>query len=368
MNTERAVVELPGGLELQLKYVSLVLLIVQNVALVLMIKVSKLHHAPDKPSYVSSTAILCAEFMKLGVSLSLEYQRFTRDNKVATPFRRHLIRQLAKPDTMKLSVPGILYTVQSNLLFMALNLLSVGVYQVSMQLKILLTAAMSYFVLGKTLSPLQVISLVILMCGVAAVQLSQVVGDDKLSDARQQGQYQQLLGFGATVLACIISAFAGVYLEKVLKSGSFVSIWMRNVQLSLFGILIGLFTVVGKDGHRIGEFGFFGGYNWTTWIAICLQAWGGLIVAVVIKYADNILKGFATAVSILFISFVSVLAFDTKPSLLMAAGTGAVFISVLLYISNPVSAGFSRSGFKVIEPGDIDSRRAFSQNEFLGKR
>ena len=36
-----------------------------------------------------------------------------------------------------------------------------------------------------------------------------------------------------------------------------------------------------------------------------LQAFGGLVVAAVVKYADNILKGFATSVSIVVSSLVS---------------------------------------------------------------
>jgi len=35
------------------------------------------------------------------------------------------------------------------------------------------------------------------------------------------------------------------------------------------------------------------------------QAFGGLVVAAVVKYADNILKGFATSVSIIVSSLVS---------------------------------------------------------------
>jgi UDP-sugar transporter A1/2/3 len=36
-----------------------------------------------------------------------------------------------------------------------------------------------------------------------------------------------------------------------------------------------------------------------------MQAAGGITVAVVMKYADNILKGFATSLSIILSSFVS---------------------------------------------------------------
>ncbi len=38
---------------------------------------------------------------------------------------------------------------------------------------------------------------------------------------------------------------------------------------------------------------------------LCVQALGGLVVAAVMKYADNILKGFATSVSIVCSSVTS---------------------------------------------------------------
>lgn len=40
------------------------------------------------------------------------------------------------------------------------------------------------------------------------------------------------------------------------------------------------------------------------------QALGGLVVAMVIKYADNILKGFATSLSIIISALISYLVLD----------------------------------------------------------
>ena len=47
------------------------------------------------------------------------------------------------------------------------------------------------------------------------------------------------------------------------------------------------------------------GFYTKIFTVLCPQAFGGLVVAAVVKYADNILKGFATSVSIIVSSLVS---------------------------------------------------------------
>lgn len=46
-------------------------------------------------------------------------------------------------------------------------------------------------------------------------------------------------------------------------------------------------------------------YNYAVWMAVLLNSLGGLVVAMVVKYADNVIKGFATSVSIVLTSLVS---------------------------------------------------------------
>ena len=57
------------------------------------------------------------------------------------------------------------------------------------------------------------------------------------------------------------------------------------------------------------------------------QALGGIVVAAVIKYADNILKGFAAAMSIVFSSFISYfLLGDFYPTTYVGGGQQAMCI------------------------------------------
>ncbi len=59
------------------------------------------------------------------------------------------------------------------------------------------------------------------------------------------------------------------------------------------------------DARAVLENGWFQGITRLVLVIIVLGALGGLIIAAVMKYADNIVKGFATSISIVFSSIVS---------------------------------------------------------------
>ena len=103
------------------------------------------------------------------------------------------------------------------------------------------------------------------------------------------------------------------------------------MQLSTFGLIIALVTAFGKDGRAILTEGFFQGYTHWVVAVIVLQAMGGLIVAAIIKYADNILKSFAAAMSIVGSTIISAWVFDFSVSKLFALGCSLQFISIYLY-------------------------------------
>lgn len=148
-------------------------------------------------------------------------------------------------------------------------------------------------------------------------------------------------GLMAVVVSCLSSGFAGVYFEKILK-GSSASVWVRNVQLGIFGSVLGLLGLWWSEGAAVAQHGFLFGYTGLVWAVIFNQAFGGLLVAVVVKYADNILKGFATSFSIIISTVASVYLFAFRVDLLFTLGAGLVIGAVYMY-SLPKAASSSLS-------------------------
>uniref|UniRef100_A0A667Z062 Solute carrier family 35 member A3b n=1 Tax=Myripristis murdjan TaxID=586833 RepID=A0A667Z062_9TELE len=325
-----------SSLSTRLKYVSLGVLVVQTTSLVLTMRYSRTLKE-DGPRYLASSAVVSAELLKI---LACTLLVFREHNFSVRALNQVLKEEIVnKPmETMKLAVPAGIYTLQNNLLYVALSNLDAATYQVTYQLKILTTALFSVTMLGKRLGCNQWLSLLILMAGVALVQWPA-----ESADASQQTSLSagfQFVGLMAVLTACFSSGFAGVYFEKILKETK-QSVWVRNIQLglcfagrslSLFGFVFGLIGMLMYDGQRVRESGMFQGYNKITFTVVVLQALGGLVIAAVIKYADNILKGFATSLSIIMSTLISYfLLEDFNPTSVFFTGAVLVIAATFLY-------------------------------------
>ncbi|XP_067310289.1 solute carrier family 35 member A3b isoform X1 [Pseudorasbora parva] len=318
----------------QLKYVSLGVLVLQTTSLVLTMRYSRTLHS-EGPRYLASSAVVCAEVLKIVVCLLL----VLRNHSFSVRALNREIKEeiINKPLlTLKLAIPSGIYTLQNNLLYVALSNLDAATYQVTYQLKILTTALFSVSMLGKRLGLYQWLSLLILMAGIALVQWpSEITTNTQQKDLTASSQ---LMGLLAVLVACFSSGFAGVYFEKILKESK-QSVWVRNIQLGLFGLIFGLGGVFVYDGERVKENGLFQGYNNVTWTVVSLQALGGLVIAAVIKYADNILKGFATSISIILSTLISYfLLEDFDPTSVFFLGAMLVIAATFLYGFESTSA------------------------------
>lgn len=323
-----------GGWRFLKKHVSLVLLVLQTTVLVLLMRYTRSTGNANE-RYLSSTAVVAAEVLK--IALSVCAMRMSAHQTWEATFVE-ISTELKHRDTLKLAVPGLLYLIQNNLLFVALSNLDAAVYQVTYQLKILTTAMFSVFMLGRRLDLEQMLSLVLLTIGVSFVQYAEMLGSNGGAAGRKNDDDNNdpVLGLMCVLLACFSSGFAGVYLEKVMKrtdGGRTVSLWMRNVQLGMFGSVFGLMGIAmsSKEIQIVSTEGFFRGYTMLVWLVVLIQALGGLLVAAVIQYADNIAKGFATSISIVVSSLISVYLFQFRIGVHFFVGASLVITAVFLF-------------------------------------
>lgn len=364
---------------LNLKNAVLIALAVQQAGLVLVIRYSKMQEGGAK-KYVNSTAVVSAECFKIVLNVSIGLfvlaNRSRRYSKLDSGTDQSETEEASVPsttsqsssqlsytqtftklmklifhcDSVHMAVPALLYVIQNNLLFVALANLSVPVYQITNQGKLLTTAICSRIFLNRKLSWLQYLSLLILATGVALVQLSgrsNSSNNNSTSTSSLESQ-TQLIGLGAVLLSCFTSSVAGVYFEKVVKSSGgsksnsndddegtkACAVFVRNTQLALWSILMGLIPVLTSDLHVIQKNGgFFQGYNSVVLVVIVCQGLTGLLVGLVMKYADAVLKGFSTSVAVVLATLASFLIWPNHVTLdaFFLLGASLVMSSVRLY-------------------------------------
>lgn len=318
---------------------------------------------PDAARHAPSTAVLMTELTKFAlvlVVLALKH---------GASLVLFLRTTLTWAETLRFAVPALCFTLQTNVLWLGISLLDPPTYMITGQLKISLTALFAACMLGQTFHRLQLVALVLLQIGVVMVQIGQMPqrSEQESGESFDTTLVEYFIGIVAVIGACASSGFASVYFEQLLKSnhrnGSTSSshssnnvgaildatqldrvdrsklsasaavndIWVRNLQLGLFALPLSCIGMMLMDGRQVLEQGLTFGYDGYVWFAVLNSSVGGVLVAAVMKYCDNILKGFATTVSIVLAAVVSAMWFDFEVTAIFLQGTALVVVAVILY-------------------------------------
>eukprot|EP00277_Geminigera_cryophila_P044038 CAMPEP_0173080598 /NCGR_PEP_ID=MMETSP1102-20130122/16399_1 /TAXON_ID=49646 /ORGANISM="Geminigera sp., Strain Caron Lab Isolate" /LENGTH=291 /DNA_ID=CAMNT_0013954271 /DNA_START=115 /DNA_END=987 /DNA_ORIENTATION=- len=237
--------------------IALPALVIQNSALILCMKQASIVPAEDGKKALTTTVVVMVELFKVVVcSLAIQYRR-QHTGGIIAELKEEVF---AKPnESLLMLVPAFLYLAQNNLLFVAVANLEAVIYQVVSQLKILSTAAFSIAILGRKLSVQQWFSLLVLTAGCAVVQID---GSSSGPKEARPGT-SPAVGLTCALLAICTSGFAGVFVEKMLK-GSSTNMAVRNVQLGVPALVLGMMGVLLSDGAKLHD-GFFQGYTHLTW-------------------------------------------------------------------------------------------------------
>ena len=111
-----------------MKSMSLIILTLQNASLILTIRYSR---TIAGPLYFATTAVVMAETFKLVASLLIILAEHKGNVMNWASFLHQSI--IGNPvDTLKLSIPALIYTVQNNLQYVAISNLDAATFQVSL--------------------------------------------------------------------------------------------------------------------------------------------------------------------------------------------------------------------------------------------
>ncbi len=310
----------------QLGILSMFLLVFQGTALALTLRYSR---AKAETPYLPSVAVIWTEALKLAICIGAQVFVCSSEARTKGESMRNEVRRQYRDITHKsvpLLVPAALFVLQQVLVIVAASHLDAIMFQIfSQSFKIIPTAIFAVWLLGQHLSCMQWSSLPVLVIGVTLVTLNKSPEGSVPSDSNWA------LGMTASSLSGLSSAYAGVYFEKYVKGKHSASLWVRNLQLSLYGLPLSIVYAILKDYQAIHLKGLMQGFNWLTWSVVLCQVFGGLIVGMVVKYADNILKNFANAVSVILTVVLSIPLFGLVPSLNFLLGVGIVLLSVFMY-------------------------------------
>lgn len=326
-------------------------------------------NAEGSYDYAPISTTFMAELVKLIISSCLYFRT-----------ARHTHDALRAKEVLQFSVPAFVYFVNNNLIFIILMYVNSTTYQILSSLKTVATGILFRVILKRKLADVQKSAILLLACGAAVSQfpvcssvtcpepldLSKLIAESSATGnataileqalvmAAEQARLNAvaesandfikpgaggggaIIGVLVALLACLNSAFAGVYSELLLKKdGSLHSIHLQNMLLYTWGVLFNIIAVFVINSKLILSHGLFAGYSASVWLLVTNNALNGLAISAILKFADNIVRVFAHTAAMLLTMVLELLFMGAPFSPQLLVSITIVMNSTYLYNSKP---------------------------------
>ena len=316
----------PGGLSSQLDRLSplqlqlgafCILVVVQASALLLF----KLCQTSGSYEFSPASAVASTEACKLALAATLHWHA-TRPKEGAEEGRA-LLEGVSPRIVMHYFGLACLYTANNQLTFYCFELLDPGTFALAKSLAPYLVALMLWLT-GQQLNQLQWVCIILQCTSIATTQY----------DACKSAGVFSAKAYGLAALATSITATSSVWNQKVVK-GFDVPVNLQNSILYVFGLLIAVASYLVKpnvadDGDSRS---FFHGYSLLAVVLILFQAFHGLAVTLVYKYADAIVKNFANSAVMAILVVLSAYFFELHTTLHSWLGVVGVLVTTFAYMN-----------------------------------
>ncbi|KAG9394576.1 Nucleotide-sugar transporter [Carpediemonas membranifera] len=270
--------------------------------------------------YCSSSVVTYVEFMKICISLFFLLRN-------SPDFIMEQARAMSWQLVFLSAVPAILYAINNNLVFLILRYLEPALFQILSNFKIISTAVLMRFVLHKRFTGLHYLTLVLLML---VISWTQYVPSATTKSSRT-------VGVLLAILYTFNSSFASVFTEYFLKRYSHISVHAQNTSLYFWGVLFNLvyWFAIDRDPVRSN---FFSGWTPAVWLLVLTMSCSGLLISIIMKFANNIVKVFCSSASIVLCIYASWLLFGVAVTMQHLFGAMAVGSIIVLYNLLPPAA------------------------------
>ncbi|KAI1853474.1 hypothetical protein JX266_001458 [Neoarthrinium moseri] len=236
------------------------------------------------------------------------------------------------------AVPATCYVVQNALQYLAASYLDVFTYQLLSQLKLITTALCGFLLLGRRPSIVQCLSLLTVGVGVTISQKSAAIVKNNHKRTGKSG------GIIFMVVACMLSGFAGVYTERLLRKQTGMLL-TSNAQMAFSSLIVSVILGFLSHGPRTW-YDFLPDFDILICICVLLQALGGFLVSWCIKATDSNSKNLAASVGMIASALGSVYFFDEQLTWQLIGGGFIVTLSTYVFLSpNPEATASSGKGF-----------------------
>ncbi|GLJ08453.1 hypothetical protein SUGI_0089100 [Cryptomeria japonica] len=270
-----------------------------------------------KYDYSITTANFLVETLKCALSLialtrTWEREGITEDNKLSTTLEEIKVYP----------IPAALYLIKNLLQYYIFMYVDAPSYQILKNLNIISTGVLYRIILRRKLTEIQWSAYILLCIGCTTAELTS--SSDRVLQTPLQGWIM-------AIVMALLSGFAGVYTELIIKKRPSRNINVQNFWLYIFGMIFNVGAMLTQDHDDIMNKGFFHGYSLITVCMIINHALSGIAVSMVMKYADNIVKVYSTSVAMLLTTFISMILFRFHLTLPFVLGSMVVSVSVYLH-------------------------------------
>ena len=350
------------------KLIVLILLVLQNATQTLLMRYSR---GVLNESYHPGSVVLMTECTKLIVCLSIVYFGIGESNVASINNNNNNNNNNNKSmistfiflikNSGYTWVPTTCYFIQNSLQYVASENLSSSVYAVLQQMKILSAAIASVLMLKKSLSWNKWRALLLLCCGGLLMEYHTF---EMNHVGNLLNNNDPVKGTAAILTIVGLSGFAGVMTQILLKNKDKsdetkqlnLSIWDRNIQFAFWSVLFGICSLF-MDTSWMYNGGLFKGWTFLTILLVIIWTAGGLLVALTIKYTNVIIKGFASAISLILICINGWLLLSDYLDIIFIIGALVTIIATFNYNEQQHQPTMSSSKLSkpLLPPNDVEN-------------